>query len=162
MSNRIDVPLQPAIGAGLIAAAPWLVLALAAAILADQGPALLWLFCPAGVLGALCQVRSSGLLTSPASITRLTVEDGQLHAHFADGRRFVARPASESRIFGQLALLKLKLDKTAGIQPSLVVLFNSGSMGAVSGNVRSDDFRRLRVWLKLGSLSAEATHSQQP
>ncbi|MBS3803104.1 MAG: hypothetical protein KGY54_01025 [Oleiphilaceae bacterium] len=160
MSNPIDVSLQPTLGAGLIAAAPWMVVALAAAILGAQGSTLLWLFCPVGALGAWRQVRISGLLKSPGSITRLTVKDSRLHAHFADGRCFVAMPASESRIFGRLALLKLQLDKAARVQPPLVVLFNSGSMGAVSGNVHSDDFRRLRVWLKLGASEPRPTHSR--
>jgi hypothetical protein len=151
VSNRIDITLRPALAVGLIAASPWLVLAAASAILASDGPGLLWLFLPTAALGALCQVRTSGLLRSPGSVTRLTVEDDRLTAHFADGRCFTARPASESRVFGQLAILKLQFEKLSGRRPSLVVLFNSGKMGSSSGNVQLDDFRRLRVWLKLGS-----------
>lgn len=162
MSNRIDMPLRPSLAAGFIAAAPWLTLALAAAMLALGGSLLLWSFCVVGILGASWQLRASGLLKATNSVTQLSVAEGRLYAHFADGRRLAAQAASESRLFGQLVLLKLQVEKNARRKPALVVAFTSGKLGAGSGNVQPDDFRRLRVWLKLGAAGSLPLHLQQP
>lgn len=130
----------------MIAATPWLVLALAALALALNGPLYLLLLCPAGFGGAVWQFRASGLLARPDSVVALQVVDGHLWAELADGRRFEARPASESRLFGGLALLKLRLAATT-LRPPLTVLVQLS--GASGGNVQPEAFRRLRVWLRL-------------
>lgn len=146
MSSPIEVSLSPSRAAGLIAAAPWLVLFLTALVLAAYGPLYLLAFCPAALAGAIWQYRASGLLASPDSVVRLRVNDGRLQAELADGRKFDASPASESRLFSGLALLKLRLHATT-LRPPLVVLVCLA--GANGGNTGQDAFRRLRVWLRL-------------
>ncbi|WP_166251571.1 hypothetical protein [Marinobacter salicampi] len=148
MSSRIDLTLEPCLGAGLIAAAPWLVLTVAAAALGSLQAPWLWLISPLALLGAGWQTAVSGLLRSPHSVVRLTVKEGFLQAQLADGRRFAALPASESRLFGGLGLLKLTLEGST-VKPPLVVIYASGASGRLAGNVPADDCRRLRVWLRL-------------
>ena len=153
MSSRIDVSLTPSLPAGLIAAAPWLLLALAGAVLGFAGEPWFLFLCPAAILGAGWQVQLSGLLRSSASVIRLTVAEGQLNVHLADGRSFPAHPTSDSRLFGGLALLKFRLGGTS-LKPPLVVLFSFSNREEAVGNVDPDNFRRLRVWLRLASTSA--------
>ncbi len=146
MFSPIDVRLTPSPAAGVIAATPWLALALAALVMALWGPVYLLALCPAGLAGALWQFRASGLLSNPDSVVRLRVRDGRLQAELADGRCFNAAPASESRLFSGLALLKLRLHATT-LRPPLVVMVSLA--GARGGNVEPEPFRRLRVWLRL-------------
>lgn len=146
MSSRIDVRLAPSRAAGLIAAAPWLSLAASGLALGLYGSIYWLVFCPAGLAGALWQFRASGLLANRDSVVRLQVSEGQLRAELADGRQFDASPASESRLFSGLALLKLRLHATT-LRPPLVVLVCLA--GPAGGNVGADSFRRLRVWLRL-------------
>lgn len=151
MSSRIEVRLTPSRAAGLIAAAPWLTLAATALALAWYGPLYLLAFCPAGLAGALWQYRASGLLANADSVVRLLVSEGKLQAELADGRQFEASPASESRLFSGLALLKLRLHATT-LKPPLVVLVCL--TGPAGGNVGAESFRRLRVWLRLAPASS--------
>ncbi|WP_404368835.1 hypothetical protein [Marinobacter sp.] len=156
MSSRIDVRLAASLPAGLIAASPWLMLALAAGTLGLAGNPWLLVFCPPAVLGAAWQVKASGLLQSPDSVVRLTVEEGQLRVYLADGRSLPASPTSDSRLFGELALLRLTLGRST-LKPPLVVLFSSSDTRRAFGNVPADSFRRLRVWLRLASPARTVT-----
>lgn len=146
MYNRIDLTLRPGILAGLLAALPWILMTVAVVALAATGPALM---APVAVFPALMglrQFRRSGLLQGPSSVHRLTLQAGELRVLLGDGRQVAARVTGDSRVFARLALLKLRTQATT-VNPSLVVLHDR--IGPAAANADPDEFRRLRVWLRL-------------
>lgn len=147
MPNRIDLALAPSTLAGLIAALPWCVLALAALALGWIQHPLLWVFCPLAIVGGLCQFRTSGWLQRASSVCQLSVTAGGLCVHLKNGRRTTVRIAADSRLFARLAILKLTPVDTT-VKPALVILVDPGF--GLPANVDPVAFRRLRVWLRLG------------
>lgn len=146
MLNRIDVALARSTLAGLIGAAPWCVLTLAAILLGLIQHPLLWLFCPLAMIGGVRQFLGSGQLQRANSVTQLSASEGQLRARFNDGRESTVRVGADSRLFARLAILKLTPTDTT-VKPSLVILVDPGH--GLSANVDPTAFRRLRVWLRL-------------
>lgn len=146
MLNRIDVPLAKSTLAGLIGAAPWFVLALAAIALGLIQHPLLALFCPLAMAGGVRQFRVSGRLQQANSVTRLSASAEGLCVQFNDGREAAVRVSADSRLFARLAILKLRPTDTT-VKPALVILVDPGH--GLSANVDPAAFRRLRVWLRL-------------
>ncbi|AZT83072.1 hypothetical protein EHN06_05665 [Marinobacter sp. NP-4(2019)] len=85
------------------------------------------------------------ILRAVNSVTELTLEQGQLHARFASGICCPVFVAGESRIGPRLTLLKIRASDTRS-GSRLVVLVN---FGPGVRNVDPDEFRRLRMWLRL-------------
>ncbi|WP_166269080.1 hypothetical protein [Marinobacter caseinilyticus] len=152
MCSQINVRLYPSLGAGLIASTPWITLLLSALTVGLASSAPLLLCCPPALAGAVWQVRASGLLMSSASVTQLSIRDGQLHALLGNGQRFPAHAKTESRLFGRMALLKLALVGT-NLTPPLVVLIDVRRADGQPRNTDPDAFRRLRVWLRLSKVN---------
>lgn len=148
MSSRIDVRLYPSLSAGFIVSVPWLVLAGSALVIGLSGTPLLIGFCPAGVAGAIWQIRASGLLASAGSVVQLSIDDDQLFVRLRSGSQFQARVSAESRLFGKLALLKLALHDTT-LKPPMVVIIALPPRSGAPRNSEPEAFRQLRVWLKL-------------
>ncbi|AHI28775.1 hypothetical protein [Marinobacter similis] len=147
MSSRIELPLQPSLAAGLVASASWLAMAcfILIAGTSNKGPLLLGLI--PTLAGALFQFRSTGLLSTKRAVTALQVLDGQLYAQLGHSRTVAMEIASSSQLAPHLALLKLRPVGTRLFPYSAILLTGNG---IVRGNVPEDEFRRLRVWLRLG------------
>lgn len=147
MSSRIELTLSPSALTGVLASLPWLVLFAFALVTAVTGqPWLLMVGLPA-LGGAVWQYRQTGLLKAARSVIRLRVEQGQLYAQTRDGRQVAVAPAASSRLGARLSLLKLRCTGTRfGSYHALLLANTPGA----PGNVPEDDFRRLRVWLRLG------------
>lgn len=91
----------------------------------------------------------TGPLRACNVVTRLTIEHGQLHAWIrSDGRQPVS-VSRESRIGRRVTLLKI-LTLDARSRSYLLVLVDFGPQ---LRNVPADEFRRLRMWFRLGQTS---------
>lgn len=147
MSSRIELTLTPSLLVGALAVLPWLLLLAFLFIAALAGK--LWLLTAAPIaLGlAALQYRSNGLLRGGGSINGLVVEDGELYVKTGDNRQVQVRPSASSRVWAGLALLKLRPTGTRFRSYNTILLAPSSGR---PGNVSKDDFRRLRVWLRLG------------
>lgn len=147
MSSRIELTLSPSRLAGLLATLPWLVLLvfLTASALAGK----LWLLAvtPVALAGSLRQYRSHGLLRGRNSVCCLLVDQDQLYAATGDNRRVPVIAASTSRVWSGLALLKLRPAGTRLRSYSTILM--APSLGT-DGNCPEEEFRRLRMWLRLG------------
>ncbi len=147
MSSRIELALSPSAAVGVLAASPWLALLAFVIIAGAAGKYWLLPALPLVATGALIQYRRTGLLRSATSVTALTVDNNQCHAQLADGRIIPVTVSAGSRMGAQLALLKLRPQGSRLVSYSGILLANTAG---ISGNVAEDDFRRLRVWLRLG------------
>ncbi|WP_372980756.1 hypothetical protein [Marinobacter sediminum] len=147
MSSRIELSLQPSLAAGLIASAPWLAMAGFILIAGTANKGLLLLGLIPTLAGALFQFRSTGLLSTKRAVTALQVLDGQLYAQLSHSRTTTMEIASVSQLGAHLALLKLRPVGTRLFPYSAILLTGNRF---VRGNVPEDEFRRLRVWLRLG------------
>lgn len=147
MSSRTDAPLKPSAVAGLIAAAPWLLLAAFLSAAATTGKAPLLLAIPPALAGTFMQFRRCGLLRGRRAVTSLHLQDGLLSAQIGGGTPEIVAVAGASRLGARLALLKLRPAGTRSRAYTAILLTDAGP---IRGNVPVDEFRRLRVWLRLG------------
>ncbi|EON91465.1 hypothetical protein MARLIPOL_13504 [Marinobacter lipolyticus SM19] len=86
------------------------------------------------------------ILRGVNSVAELTLEQDQLHAYFDSGISYPVFVTGESRIGPRLTLLKIRASDTRS-GSRLVVLAN---FGPEFRNVDPTEFRRLRMWLRLG------------
>ncbi len=84
----------------------------------------------------------------------LLVDQEQMYAITGDNRRIPVSPASSSRIWSSLVLLKLHPSDTRSTPYTTILL---APLPGSQGNVAEDDFRRLRVWLRLGRSGRPST-----
>lgn len=147
MSSRTDLLLQPSAAAGLIAAAPWLILAAFLLAATTTGKTPLLLLIPPVLAGAFIHFRRCGLLKGQGALTSLSVKDGLLRARVGDKSAEVVEVTGSSRLGARIALLKLRPVGTRFRAYTAILLTD---LGPIRGNVPSDEFRRLRVWLRLG------------
>lgn len=152
MSSPTDIQLHPSLAAGFIAALPWAAALITVLALASIGWWQAWLFFPAALAGLVWQVRSSGLLLGQTTITALELRGDELWATLGDSHRYPAKPAPDSRISENLVLLKLSLPTTRYSPKTVILMANS----RLPGNVQSEPFRQLRVWLRLRNGSPHA------
>ncbi|WP_449286318.1 hypothetical protein [Marinobacter sp. PE14] len=147
MSSRIELTLTPSLLVGLLAVLPWLFLLafLVMAVLAGK----FWLLVtiPIALWGAALQYRSNGLLLGAGSVSGLLIEQDKLYARIGDNQQVEVIPLASSRIWSGLALLKLR---PAGTRFRSYTSLLLAPIPGRSGNVPAEDFRRLRVWLRLG------------
>jgi toxin CptA len=145
--KKIKLVLAPSIAVGALAALPWLTLTVFLIIAGAAGKYWLIVILPVTLTGALVQYRHKGLLNAGTSVMALVVEDNQCSAQLADGRVIPVHVSTDSRMGAKLALLKLRPQGTRLLFCSTILL---ADITSIPGNVAEDDFRRLRVWLRLG------------
>ncbi|MGB1837268.1 MAG: hypothetical protein ACPHZA_02695 [Marinobacter adhaerens] len=147
MSSRIELTLTPSLLVGLLAVLPWVLLLafLVMALLAGK----FWLLVaiPIALWGAALQYRSNGLLLGGGSVSGLLIEHDKMYARIGDKQRVEVIPLASSRIWSGLALLKLR---PAGTRFRSYTSLLLAPVPGSPGNVPAEDFRRLRVWLRLG------------
>jgi toxin CptA len=154
VSSRIELTLTPSLLVGVLAVLPWLLLLvfLFIAVLAGKT----WLVAAAPIalyLGTL-QYRSNGLLRGGRSVNGLLIEHGKMYLKTGDKRQVEVFPSASSRVWAGLALLKLRPAGTRFQSYTTILLAPSSGR---PGNVSADDFRRLRVWLRLGRSGRPST-----
>jgi toxin CptA len=98
------------------------------------------------------------LLGAFNTVTHLSVAHGQLHARIGDGDWHAVTVAGESRIGTRLTLLKIR-PVTTRSSWRMVVLVN---LGPSFRNVPPEEFRRLRMWLRLGQHHATPPAFSEP
>jgi len=147
VSSRIELTLSPSVLVGLLAVLPWLLLTAFLVIAALAGTSWLLLATPVALGGAALQYRYNGLLLGKHSVNSLLIEHGKMYAKTGDSRQVQVLPLASSRIWSGLALLKLRPTGTRFRSYNTILLAPSSGR---PGNVSKDDFRRLRVWLRLG------------
>ena len=147
MSSRIELTLSPSLLVGVLASIPWLVLLGFLVISALAGKTWLLAAVPVALAGAALQYRCNGLLLGSHSVNGLLIDQGKIYAKTGDNRQIPVQPAASSQIWSGLALLKLRPDGTRFRSYTTILLAPSPHR---PGNVQEDDFRRLRVWLRLG------------
>ncbi len=144
--SRIELPLAPSVTVGLLAIAPWLLLQAFLLAAAMETP---WLLAvtPVTLAGVWRQFCKNGLLRGRKAVRTLQLRQGRLYAGLGDGREIPVTVAAGCRMNTRMALLKLH--PTDSRFPSYSVILLAGTP-AFPGNVPDDEFRRLRVWLRLG------------
>lgn len=146
MSNRINLTLSPCIAAGCLAATPWLLACVFALIAGAAGKHWIYAFTPVALAGAIYQFRLNGLLAGASAVLGLEQDQNTLYAHLGSGQTLAVCASSSSRISSKIALLKLQPLAAKSTCYSVVLL--SGKR--IAGNIPEDQFRRLRMWLRLG------------
>lgn len=150
MSSRIDLTLSPSGSAGVLAILPWFVLGLFAAVAAMESSLLLLAFLPpVCLLGWRCFQRH-GLLQSPDAVIGLRTDKSGVTCRLRDGREIGCRIIKSSALGASYLVLKLQTEGTRS--RSLVVLMTANT-GLLNANVSGPDFRRLRMWLRIGQPS---------
>lgn len=147
MSSRTELKLHPSVAAGLIAAIPWLALVVFVLVAATAGKWPLLLALLPAIAAALVQFRRVGLLSGGKAITALRFANGPLEVQLGQSEPRAMAVAGCSQLSARLALLKLTPFDTKFRAYYAVLL---ADVGALRGNVPPEDFRRLRVWLRLG------------
>lgn len=147
MSSRIELTLAPSLLVGLLAVLPWLLLLAFVTIAALAGKIWLLLATPIALWGAATQYRSNGLLLGAGSVKGLLIEHDKMYIRTGEHRQFEVLPMASSRIWSGLALLKLQPVGTRLRSYTAILL---APLPRAPGNVPAEDFRRLRVWLRLG------------
>ncbi|MDO6823932.1 hypothetical protein [Marinobacter sp. 1_MG-2023] len=146
MSSRIDLTLSRCAAAGCLAAAPWLTAFTFALIAGTAGKNWMFILAPLALAGAIFQYRLNGLLAGPSAVLGLHQEQGTLYARLGNGRILAVNASPASRICSNVALLKL--EPTTSTSSTYPVVLLSGKR--IAGNVSEDQFRRLRMRLRLG------------
>ena len=145
MYNRIDIPLRPHPALALAANLPWYLLALFCLVAASGLPALWYI---AGLISLAIGIwrTARALRSGEDSVNGLMIDQDRLRLCYSDGRTQTVRVAPESRLGARLSILKLVPEAPISA-PIPVVLSTLPGMS----NTDADAFRRLRVWLRLGS-----------
>ncbi|RBW50594.1 hypothetical protein [Marinobacter sp. F3R11] len=146
MSSQIDLELSRCARVGCLAAAPWVVASLFLLVAGASGHNWMYALAPLTLTGAIFQYRLNGLLKGPSAILGLYQKQGALYARLGNGQTVAVSASTSSRICANAALLKLR-PLTSRYSTYPVVLL-SGKR--ITGNVSEDQFRRLRLWLRLG------------
>lgn len=142
MFSRIDLPLRPSTLCGLLAAAPWALLAILAFSLTTMGH---WWLIPVPVLllwAARGRWIQSGPLSAPESVIRVVTRGPRLFVELARGDEDEVVPTASSRVSGHYLVLGLQsVHRRRRYQLML--------LAAPWGNAPAEPLRRLRVWLRL-------------
>ncbi|MDS1311803.1 MULTISPECIES: hypothetical protein [Marinobacter] len=146
VSSRIDLTLSPSVAVGCLAATPWLTASAFVLIAAAAGKSWLYALAPLTLAGALFQYRLNGLLIGPSAVLGLYLEKNTLYARLGNGQTAAVSACRSSRLNSRMALLKLHAVASRSTSYPVVIL--SGQR--VSGNLPEEQFRRLRLWLRLG------------
>lgn len=125
---------------------PWLVASAFVLIAAAAGKSWLYALAPLTLAGAVFQYRLNGLLLGPTAVLGLYLENNTLYARLGSGQTEAVSACGSSRLTSKLALLKLQ--PVASKSSSYPVVILSGQR--IAGNLPEEQFRRLRLWLRLG------------
>lgn len=105
------------------------------------------------IIHPMCSGRwGNRVLRACNRVCRLTVEHGQLYATIDGAEPVPVNVAAESRIGRRLTLLKIRAADTR--TPTRLVIL--ADLGPGLRNILPDDFRRLRMWLRLGHPSCSS------
>lgn len=146
MYNRIEVKVSPNHWVGVLSAVPWIALLLFVLAIAAENSLYFLIFCVPALLGGWHQYLKNGLLTRHDSVASVSVIDDQLYVEQRNGQCYQVYAAANSRLYPRLAILKLPA--IGSIYQSRFVIMCS--LGVRFSNVCAEDFRKLRVWLRLG------------
>ncbi|KKN40453.1 hypothetical protein LCGC14_0733160 [marine sediment metagenome] len=146
VSNRIDLALSPSVAVGFLACAPWLAASAFVLIAGVSGKTWMYTLVPLTLMGAIIQYRLNGLLAGPSAVLGLLQDQNTLYARLGNGQTLAVKTCPSSRISSRIVLLKLQ--PVASRFYSYPVVLLSGKR--MTGNVSEDQFRRLRMWLRLG------------
>jgi len=146
VSNQIDLTLSRCGAVGCLAAAPWLIASAFVLIAGASGKNWMYALAPLTLAGAIFQYRLNGLLAGPSAVLGLHLDQNTLYARLGNGQTLAVSACPSSRISSTIVLLKLQ--PIAARSASYPVVLLSGMR--VAGNVSEDQFRRLRMWLRLG------------
>jgi len=146
VSNQIELTLSRCVAVGCLAAAPWLVASAFVLIAGAFGKTWMYTLAPLTLAGAVFQYRLNGLLKGPSAVLRLHQDQNALYARLGNGQTLAVTACPSSRISSKVVLLKLQ--PVASRYASYPVVLLSGNR--IAGNVSEDQFRRLRMWLRLG------------
>ncbi|MFO8143020.1 MAG: hypothetical protein R6T87_14305 [Marinobacter sp.] len=150
MSSRINLTLLPSGITGCLAVLPWLVLGAFAAGAAMESSPLLLVFLPPICLLGWRSFQKHGLLQGPDAVIALQADKTGVTCLLRDGREICCRISRASALGASYLVLKLQPEGTRS--RSLVVLMTANA-GPFSANVAEPEFRRLRMWLRLGQPS---------
>lgn len=137
--------LRPSPGLVLVILLGWLPLILLARETASGSFLALPLVMLVTILGAISAVRS-GLLSGGRDLARLKVSDNRLVSLDSQGVTVEWIPGHNSRLFARLAWLDLTCAGSPRQRRRLIV-----TDLPLLANVPAEDFRRLKVWLRLGA-----------
>lgn len=146
VSSQIDLKLSRCGAVGCLAAAPWLAASAFLLIAGVAGKNWMYGLVPLTLAGALVQYRLNGLLAGPSAVVGLSQNQNTLYAHLGNGQILAVNACPSSRMSSKIALLKLKPIASKYAAYSVVLL----SATRIAGNLPEDQFRRLRMWLRLG------------
>ncbi|MCK7544426.1 hypothetical protein MLC59_09625 [Marinobacter bryozoorum] len=155
MYNRIDLPLRPCGLTGLLAAGPWVFLAVASLWITVNGYGFLAPLPLALLVMARHRWRQNGSLATPNTVVRLTTRGQRLFAELASGYQEEVRASADSRIAGRYAVLGLR-GLSSGHRYPVILL------PAPRGNAPANALRQLRVWLRLMPPPATPTVNKNP
>ncbi|MGO1501062.1 MAG: hypothetical protein ACTHWH_07235 [Marinobacter sp.] len=146
VSSQFELTLSRCVAAGCLAAAPWLAASAFLLIAGASGKSWMYALAPLTVAGAIFQYRLNGLLAGSSAVQELHLDQNTLYARLGNGQTLAVNACPSSRISSKLVLLKLQT--TASKTTSYSVVLLSGTR--IAGNVSEEQFRRLRMWLRLG------------
>lgn len=146
VSNQIDLQLKRSGAVGCLAAAPWVAASIFLLVAGAAGKNWMYALAPLTLAGALFQFRLNGLLAGPSAVKSLRQSKNTLYAQLGNGQTLAVQACTSSRLSSKIALLKLKPTASKLITYPVVLLSGTG----FAGNVSEDQFRRLRMWLRLG------------
>ncbi|WP_138437770.1 hypothetical protein [Marinobacter shengliensis] len=147
MSSQIDLALSPSGITGLLASAPWILLSAFAIGAALETSLWLLMVGPVTIAFAWRNFRRYGLLRSPRAVKALRTDSGGITCQFGDGHETPVRVCASSTLGASCLILKLHpQDSRSG---SIMVMI-TGKMGQFQANAPEPEFRRLRVWLRIG------------
>ncbi len=146
VSSRIDLALSPSVVTGFVAALPWLAASAFILIAAMAGKPWMLALAPVTLAGAVFQFRRNGLLAGHGAVLGLYLEQNRLYARLGSGQSRAVYACPSSRLSSRVALLNLRpVASRSGSYPVVLLCSNR-----IAGNVSEDQFRRLRMWLRLG------------
>ncbi|MBE0485211.1 hypothetical protein [Marinobacter sp.] len=150
MSSPINLPLSPSALTGLLATFPWLLLGVFSAGAAIESSLLLLAFLPPiGLLGWR-SLEKHGRLRGSGAVTALQADDSGVLCQLRDGRAIRCQVDSSSSIGPSFVILKLQPEGTTSHRMMVLI---TGSIGPFRANVPDQDFRRLRMWLRINQPS---------
>lgn len=147
MSSRTDLTLSPSGITGLLASAPWILLGAFALGAALETSLWLLMVVPVTLVFAWRNFRRYGLLRGPRAVKALRTDSGGITCQFGDGHETPVRVCASSTLGASCLILKLHpQDSRSG---SIMVMI-TGKIGPFQANAPEPEFRRLRVWLRIG------------
>jgi hypothetical protein len=147
VSSRINLAFRPSVSTAVLAALPWLALALF--VTATAWTRSLWLLLALVPIGwmAVSRARRLGWLSGRNAVHRIELDHERGRCWLGDGREISVRIHSSSLLTA--AVLALKLDANGAMSGTLFT-WVVGPIGPFPANADPQEIRRLRLWLRTG------------